>query len=47
MGLFVISRIGLIINDTGYIIKKNHKVHKLKGSLALKMANFFQALSKS
>lgn len=42
MGLFVISRIGLIINDMGYIIKKNHKVHKLKGSLGLKMANFFQ-----
>lgn len=42
MGLFVISRIGLIINDMGYIIKQNHKVHKLKGSLGLKMANFFQ-----
>lgn len=42
MGLFVISRIGLIINDMGYIIKKNYKVHKLKGSLGLKMANFFQ-----
>lgn len=42
MGLFVISRIGLIIHDMGYIIKKNYKVHKLKGSLGLKMANFFQ-----
>lgn len=42
MGLFVVSRIGLIINDMGYIIKKNHEVHKLKGSLGLKMANFFQ-----
>lgn len=47
MGLFVISRIGLIINDMGYNIKKNHKVHKLKGSLGLKMANFFPAPSKS
>lgn len=46
MGLFVISRIGLIINDMGYIIKKNHKVHKLKGSLALKMANFFPSTIK-
>lgn len=31
MGFFVILRIGLIINDMGYIIKKNYKVYKLKG----------------
>lgn len=41
MGFFVILRIGLIINDMGYIIKKNYKVYKLKGSLGLKMVNFF------
>lgn len=31
MGLFVISRIGLIINNMGYIIKKNHKSAQIEG----------------